>query len=106
MPPRRFSHRDRIEPRRLDENVLRLLRDHRVEAAHDSGKSHGPIRVRDDQVVGRKLAVNSVQRFERFTLARPANDNLAAFKQIEIEGVRGMPHLPERVVGSVGGIVN
>ena len=66
----------------------------------------GFIAVGDDQIFGRELAVNSVESLERFAVARATNDDLAAFEQVEIERVRGMAHLPQRVVGSVGGVVD
>ena len=57
---------NRIEPRRLDQNIFRLLGDHRVEAAHDSGERDGLFGIGDDQVFRRKFAVNAIERLQRF----------------------------------------
>ena len=48
---------------------------------------------------GDELAVNAVESLERFAITRAADDDLAAFEQVEIERVRGMAHLPQRVIG-------
>ena len=103
---RTLADRRRIEPCGLDEDVLRLLRDHGVESAHDSGERDWLHCVRDDQIFRRKLALDSIQRFQSLAAERTAHQNLAAFEQIEIEDMRGMSHLPQRVVGGVGGIVD
>ena len=100
------ANRRRIEPRRLDEHVLRLLGDHRVEAAHHARQRDRLLRVGNDEVVGRELAVNAVERLQHFTFARAAHDDGAAFQQVEIEGVRRMAKLVDRVVGRVGGVVD
>ena len=100
------ADRRRVEPRRLDQHVLRLLGDHGVEAAHHAGQRDRLLRVGDDQVVGRELAVDAVERLQHFAFARAAHDDRAAFQQVEIEGVRGMAELVERVVGGVGGVVD
>ena len=96
----------RIEPCRLDQHVLRLLGDHRVEAAHDAGQRDRLLRVGDDQVVGRELAIDAVERLQHFAIAGAAHDDRAAFQQVEIEGVRGMSEFVDRVVGGVGGVVD
>ncbi len=62
--------------------------------------------VGDDQIFRRKLALHSVQRLQSFAGERPPHQNLTALEQVEIKDVRGMPHLPQRVVGSVGGVVD
>src|SRR5207302_10750377 len=38
----------RLEPRRLDKNIFRLLRDHGVEAAHHSGQGDSLLGIGDD----------------------------------------------------------
>ena len=97
---------DGIEPRGLDQDVAGLLRDHGVEAAHHAGEGDGLYGVGDDQVFRRKCTYHSIERLERLAAEGAAHQNLAAFEQVEIEDVGGMPHLPEGVVGGVGGVVD
>ena len=96
----------RIEPGGLDENISRFLSNHGVESTHDSGESNRFARVGDNEVFWRKLAVNSVERFQRLALARAPDDDLAALEQIKIESVRRMADVPKRVIGRVGGSVD
>ncbi len=87
--------------------MLRVFcRDHGVEPAHDAGQGDRLHRIGDHQIFRSKFAVHAIERLERFPAESPAHQNFAAFEQIEIEDVGGMSHLPERVVGSVGGIID
>ena len=47
---RHLPHGNRVPPRRLDQDIARLLRDHGVESAHGASKTNGLLRVCDDQV--------------------------------------------------------
>src|SRR5208282_6525684 len=58
-------------------------------------------RVGNDQIFGREFALHAVQSFQRFAGPSFANDQPPSLKQIEIEGVRGLATLPQKVVGSV-----
>src|SRR5690348_7544860 len=80
-----------VEPRRLDQHVLRAPGDHRVEATHDAGEGDRLVRIRNDQIFRRKLAVNTIERLQLFARARAANDDLATLKGVEIEAVRRVP---------------
>src|SRR5256885_16866544 len=102
----RFADSDRIEPGGLNQDVLCVLGDHAIEAAHYSGKSNWMLGVGDDQVFGRKLVIHAIESLQRLALPGAPDDNLAAFEQVKIECVSGMPHLPQCVVGSISGIVN
>ena len=53
-----------IEPRGFDEDVFRLLRDHGVESAHDSGQRDRFHGVGDDQIFRRQLALHAIERFQ------------------------------------------
>jgi hypothetical protein len=53
--PRSPPDADWVPPGRLEEDVLRLRGDGRVEAAHDAGERHGALGVGHDDVGGRKL---------------------------------------------------
>src|SRR5205085_9732989 len=68
-----------IKPRRFNQDVLRLLRNHGVEAAHDARKRYRFPGISDDQIFGRKFAINTIQRLQRLSSPRPAHDDLAAF---------------------------
>ena len=105
-PLRSATNRGRIEPGGLDEHVLGLLGDHRVEAAHHSGDSDGLRGVGDDEILLGELAFDSVEGLDDLAFIGAPNNDLAAFEQVEIESVRGMAELPERVVGGVGGVVD
>src|SRR6185437_6585450 len=76
------------------------------EAAHDSGKGNGLVCVGDDQIFGRKVAIYSVEGFKSLALPRTADNNLAALQEIKIESVCGMAHFPQRVVRSVGSVID
>ena len=106
VAPRSLAHRGWIKPCRLDQDIFRLLRNHGVESAHDSGQRDRLHGVGDDQIFRGKFALDAVQRFQCFAAERPPHQNLSAFEQIEIEDVGGMSHLPQRVIGRVGGIVD
>ena len=106
VAPRSLAHRGRIEPGRLDQDVFRLRGDHGVESAHDPRQRDRLHGIGDDQIFRGKFALDAVQRFQGLAAERPPHQNLAACEQIEIEDVGGMSHLPQRVVGSVGGIVD
>src|SRR5277367_2268515 len=52
---------DRVPPRGFDQDVLRFIRDHGVEAAHHAGQTYRLLRVGYDQIIGGELAVNAIQ---------------------------------------------
>src|ERR1700687_1701420 len=106
VPLRHPAHRDRIPPRGFDQDVFRFLSDHRVKAAHYAGQSHRLFRVGNDEIFSRKLVLHAVQSLQRFASAGTANDQPAAFEQVEIEHVRGLATLPQNVVGSVDRIAD
>ncbi len=78
----------------------------RVEAAHHAGERDRLLRIGDDQILGRELAVHTVQRLQRLACAGAADDDRAALEQIKIEGVRRMPKFVQGIVGRVGGVVD
>ena len=106
VPLRHPAHRDRIPPRGFDQDVLRLLRDHGVEAAHHAGQSDWLFRVGNDEVFGGQLALHAIQRLQVLAGPRFANDQPPAFEQIEIEHVRGLAALPQNVVGGIDGVAD
>src|SRR5581483_11835477 len=105
MTPRTPANTDRVEPGGLDEHVFCPLADHGVESAHDAGQRHRTFRVGDYQVFGRKLAVHAVQGFQGLARTATADDDLS-LQQVEIKSMRGMAHLPKRVIGSIGRAIN
>ena len=106
MPPRHLPNRNRIPPSRLDQDVSRLIRNHGVEATHDAGQGQRFSCIGDDQVFGGELAIDTVQGFELLAIACAADDELAAFEQVEVKDVCRFAHFPQRVVGGVHGVVD
>ena len=101
VPLRHTAHRDRVPPRGFDQDVLRALGDHRVEAAHHTSQPHWLFRIGHDEVIGGELALHVIQSLQGFAVLGTAYDQPAAFEQVEIEHVRGFAALPQNVVGSV-----
>src|SRR5256885_12184282 len=97
---------DRIPPCGFNQDIPRLLSDHRVEAAHDTGEGNWFLRVGYDEIFGRELAVDTVESFQSLASAGLADDQLASFKQIEIENVGGLSTLPENVIRCIDGIAD
>ena len=95
-------HRDRIEPRGFDEDVLRLGGDHGVVAAHDAGQRDGAAMVGDDEIVRDQGAGGSVEQAELLAGPGVADDD-AALDLVEIEDVVGMAHAEEHE-GDRGGV--
>ncbi len=95
-----------IEPGRLDQHVLGLLGDHRVEAAHDAGNGDGLYGISDNEILAGELSLDAVESLDDLAFASQPHDDLAAFEQVEVEGVGGMAEFPECIVGCVGGIVD
>ena len=103
VTPRGLPHRHGIEPRRLDEHIFRLGRNHRVPAAHHSGQAQSLVVIGDDQIVGVEHALHAIQRLQPFALARPAHND-AALELVEIEGVRGLAHRQPCKVCGIDGV--
>ena len=101
VPLRHPAHRDRVPPGGFDQDVLRLLGDHRVEAAHHPGEADRLFGVGNDEIFGGELALHAIQRLQRFSGSSFANDEPSSFEQIEIEHVRGLAALPQNVVRRV-----
>src|SRR5579883_40823 len=75
-PSCRAAHSCRIKPSGLDEHVLRLLGDHRVEAAHDAGDSDGLYRIGDHKILRGQLSFDAVERLQRFLFASEPHHDL------------------------------
>src|SRR5260370_4873841 len=101
VPLRHPAHGGRVPPGGFDQDILRLLGDHGVEAAHRAGQSHRFFCVGNDEIFAGKLALYAVQSLQRFAGPSFANHQAASFEQIEIENVGGLATLPQDVVGSV-----
>ncbi len=106
VPPRHLANCHRIPPRRFNQDVARLFRDHGVEAAHGARESDRLLAICYYEVFGRQLALDSIECLQHLAIPRPPHHNLSAFEQIQIEHVRRLAHFPKRVVGSVDGIVD
>ena len=101
VPLRHSAHGDRVPPRGFDQDVLCLLSDHRVKAAHHAGQPHRLFRVGHNEILGRELALHAIQSLQGFAGLGAPNDEPATFKQIEIEHVRRLAALPQNVIGGV-----
>ena len=102
----RLANTCRVEPSGFDKNVFRLFRDHGVKAAHDSRQGHRLFGVSDDQVFRMQLALDAVECLEHFSGTGAAHDDSPALQQVKIEGVRGMAHLPQGIVGRIRDVVD
>src|SRR5208337_281579 len=98
---RHTPHGDRIPPSGFDQDVLRALGDHRIEAAHYASQADRLSRVGHDQIFGGELTLHTIQSLESFAVHGAAYDQPAAFEQIEIEDVRGLATFPQNIVGSI-----
>src|SRR5260370_31147439 len=103
---RRLANAGRVEPGRLDQNVLGLLGDHRVEAAHYAGECYRLFSVGDDQVFGVQSAFDAIKRLQTLSGTGPAPDDRATLQQVKIKGVRRMPQLVQGVIAGVHGIAD
>ena len=88
---RHAANRDRIPPRGFDQDVLRLLRDHGVESAHDAGERDRLLRVGDDQIFGSELAIDAIESLQRFARARFADDDLPPSSRSRSKTCVGLP---------------
>ena len=64
VPPRHLAHDRGIPPRRLDEDIPRLLGDHRVITAHYASQSHRPLRIADGKVFRSELALDAIDELD------------------------------------------
>ena len=106
MPPRTLAHGQRIPPRRLDQNIPRLLGDHRVVPAHHSGKRDRLLRISHNQIFRSKRALHAIERLQLLTIFSFSNDELSALKQIHVKHVRRLADLPQHVVCGVNGVAD
>ncbi len=100
VPARRGANAGGVEPRRLDEDVLRLRRDHGVVPAHHAGKRDGLRVVGDDEVVGSQRARAAVEQAQLLARGRPPHGD-ATLDLVQVEGMRGMAHAEQHKVGRV-----
>ena len=75
-------------------------------ATHDAGQSHWLFGVGDDQRIGAQFQLGAVERSERLTLARPADDDLRSRQQRPVKRVQGLAVLHHDKVGDVDNIVD
>src|SRR5207302_10377305 len=65
---------DRIPPRRFDEDVPCLVRDHRVVSTHHSSEPDWLLRVGYNEIFGRELAVDAVECLQSLAGPGPADN--------------------------------
>jgi hypothetical protein len=86
-PPGRTQHGQRIEVRRLEQDVGRLGPDLAVLAAHDSRDRNRPFRVRDHEIRRRELTFVAVEGDDLLPGVRTSDDDAPLRQQRDIEGV-------------------
>src|SRR5258706_218106 len=78
VPSRGAPYRDRIPPRRLEEDILRRAgRNRRLDAADDSRERESPFFVGDDDIFGMKLPLDTIEAEEPLPFSRVADDQVA-----------------------------
>ena len=100
MAPAHAADYGRIEPCSLDEDVLRLGRDHGVPAAHHTGESERLLFICNDDIVGIEHAVDPVKCLQPLPWPRATNND-GAFNLVEVEGMRRVAHAEEHVVAGI-----
>lgn len=101
----RLADPDRIEIGAFDKDVGRRLRDARIEPAEHAGYAHRLAGVADHQVVGRKFALDPVQRRERGSFGAGPHDDAAALDFRRVERVQGLSRFVQNEVGDVDHVV-
>ncbi|CRE10820.1 Uncharacterised protein [Bordetella pertussis] len=85
---------------RLEVDVARIQRHRGRFAAHDAGQALHLFAGHHHAHLGVQRDGLAVEQFERFAFARPAHGEIAA-DLVEIEHMRGTPHLEHDVVGNI-----
>ena len=88
----------------LEEQLGGAVFDLAVQAAHNAGQGNGLGTIADDQVIGGQLEVLLVQGGDLLTILGAADDDLAAFQRVHIEGVHRLADLQHDVVGDVNDV--
>ena len=101
QPPRGAQHRQRVEVRRLEQEVRRLVAHLAVLAAHDPGDRDGPLRVGDHEVGRRELALVAVERADLLPRLRAADDDPALREERAVERVQRRAEREHDVVRDV-----
>ena len=77
---RHVANGDRVPPCGFDQDVSRLLGDHGVVSAHDTGEADGFYGVGNDEIFGCELAFYAVESLQSFTGAGLADNQLSSFQ--------------------------
>jgi hypothetical protein len=101
QPLRRLEDRDRLEVRGLEQDIVRLLRDLRLLAAHDPGDRDRALAVGDHEVALVQPAQLPVERPQLLTFVGPPHDDPAAGERREVERVQRVPETVHHVVRHV-----
>ena len=102
----RPTDRDRVEDRRLDDDVARRVAHLARLAADDPGDRQDPGRVGDDEGLGVELAVDVIERDEPFALLREADDDPSLVDRRGIERVGGLAELEHDGVARVDDVAH
>ena len=92
---------DRLEVRRLEQDVRRRAGHFRLLAPHDPGERDRALRVRDHEIGGIELARHTVERRQPLLLRGPADDDAAAGERVEVERMQRVAEAEHDVVRHV-----
>jgi hypothetical protein len=95
------KNRDRLEVRRLEEDIGRGLVDLAVLRAHDPGDRHGLLGIGDHQVALVEFSLGAVERADRLAAAGASDDDLAAGELPPVERVQRVAERVHDVVRHV-----
>ncbi len=102
VPSRGAPYRDRIPPRRLEEDILRRAgRNRRLDAADDSRERESPFFVGDDDIFGMKLPLDTIEAEEPLPFSRVADDQVAPRNFVRVEGMERLADSPQSDVRRV-----
>ena len=101
-----LANADRLEVGTLDEDVLRLLGNARIQTSEHAGDTHRFSLVADHQVGRRQLALYAVQRNKRCTFGTVTDNNMITFNLIRIKSMQSLTVLMQHEVCDIHNIVD
>ena len=101
-----LANADRLEVGTLDEDVLRLLGDARIQTSEHAGDTHRFSLVADHKVGRRQLALYAVQSNKRCTFGTVTDNNMITFDLIRIKSMQSLTILMQHEVCDIHNIVD
>ena len=106
QPARHLAHRAALEVGALEEEVAGRRGDLAVAPAHHPCQGHGALRVGDHQHALFEPPLDAVERHQPLARPRRAHHDARPREPRQVEGVEGLTHLPQDVVGGVDHVVD